>query len=230
MKESHIIVGRRARYYTVGDAANARFVWYGLHGYAQLARDFAADLSGLVKPGVAVVVPEALSRFYISGTDGQVGASWMTRHDREAEIHDYVDYLDDLRASIRDGRRAEEPATELLIGFSQGTATASRWLARSRSAGAFEGLVLWGGTVAPDVGTAGWTRLAAVPVRLLVFGDRDRYAGEERIAAEHAALAANGAPFELVRFKGGHVVDATTLASAGVRLMTRTRSRDPGKG
>src|ERR1051325_10016453 len=43
-----------------------------------------------------LVAPEGLSRFYLSerATERRVGASWMTREDRLAEIADYLGYLD----------------------------------------------------------------------------------------------------------------------------------------
>ena len=48
------------------------------------------------------MAPEALSRFYADVTPGRhgptstVGATWMTREDRENEIRDYVAYLDEM--------------------------------------------------------------------------------------------------------------------------------------
>ncbi|NIP78275.1 MAG: phospholipase, partial [Gemmatimonadetes bacterium] len=89
-----------------------REVWFVLHGYGQLAERFVRRFDAL--PGVrdgmrAVVAPEALSRFYVEeevtgphGPESRVGATWMTRADREHEIRDYVEYLDRVAAAVLD--------------------------------------------------------------------------------------------------------------------------------
>src|ERR687885_1792701 len=108
MEESHIVVGRTARYYTIGaGVARPRELWFACHGYGQLAAYFARPFQQLDDGTRAVVVPEALSRFYFGdprrphGADSLVGATWMTREDREREIDDHVAYLDALYAHVR---------------------------------------------------------------------------------------------------------------------------------
>ena len=83
----------------------------------------------------SIVAPEALSRFYDGDMqarmhrDAKVGASWMTREDRLSEIADYIAYLDAVHESIlaRLGGARRLPVT--VLGFSQGGATAARWVA-----------------------------------------------------------------------------------------------------
>ncbi|MBK9635339.1 MAG: hypothetical protein IPO64_12805 [Bacteroidetes bacterium] len=43
-----------------------------------------------------VIAPEALSKGYIDGLTGRVGASWMTKEDRTNEIQDYINYLESV--------------------------------------------------------------------------------------------------------------------------------------
>jgi dienelactone hydrolase len=87
-----------------------------------------------------VVAPEALSRFYVdrgepaAGTPARVGATWMTREDREAEIADYVRYLDRALDAAAGRPGAAAPALGVL-GFSQGAATACRWAAHRHRLG-----------------------------------------------------------------------------------------------
>ena len=109
IEESHIVVRRTARYYTIGAAvASPRALWFACHGYGQLAAYFARPFESLDDGTRVVVVPEALSRFYfgdprqrLQGVDSLVGATWMTREDREREIDDHVGYLDALYAHVR---------------------------------------------------------------------------------------------------------------------------------
>ena len=54
-------------------------VLYVLHGYGQLPAFFIRKFQAQVNAGWRVVAPEGAHRFYLKGTDGRVGASWMTR-------------------------------------------------------------------------------------------------------------------------------------------------------
>src|SRR5690348_9673298 len=109
MHEFHIAVGRTARYVVLGSTAKTgglREVWVVLHGYGQLAATFARYFEILDDGTRLIVAPEALNRFYLTGpTSGPanerpVGATWMTREDREHEIEDYVAYLDTLWGTV----------------------------------------------------------------------------------------------------------------------------------
>lgn len=216
--EHHVEVPRTARYYTVGDRATARAVWLVLHGYGQLAgyfaRHFAAHAAGRL-----VVAPEALSRFYVAredtttGAPARVGASWMTREDRLAEIEDYVRYLD--RALDAATAALDLAAVPLgILGFSQGAATAARWLAhRHRSGRAVpHALVVWGGALPHDFDLAGADGDALRATRLtLVVGDRDEVATAALVAAQEARLRDAGVAYTLVRYAGGHRMDGGAL-------------------
>ena len=67
----------------------ARELWYVLHGYGQLAAPFLEEFRAIDDGTRLIVAPEALSRFYEGDAqarlhkDASVGASWMTREDRE---------------------------------------------------------------------------------------------------------------------------------------------------
>ncbi|MEJ2217163.1 MAG: hypothetical protein P8099_11165 [Gemmatimonadota bacterium] len=112
MIERHITVSRVARYYTLGPPAiDAAEVWFVLHGYRQLAGRFLRRFEALDDGTRRIVAPEGLSRFYVDDDSGphgpgsRVGASWMTREDREREIDDYVAYLDAVASRELAGRR-----------------------------------------------------------------------------------------------------------------------------
>ena len=102
-------VRRTARYYTIGPIHGfPRELWIVAHGYAQLARRFVKWFSPLDDGTRLIVAPEGLSRFYLdpvaerrAQAEPRVGATWMTREDREAEIADYVSYLEHLASEVR---------------------------------------------------------------------------------------------------------------------------------
>jgi predicted esterase len=157
-----IRVRRSARYYTLGPTHGfPRELWVVLHGYGQLAARFLAWFGPLDDGTRLVVAPEGLSRFYldpIAERRGQasprVGATWMTREDREHEIEDYIAYLEQLSNEIRRHLAGAGPRI-VVLGFSQGTATMCRWLAASELRA--EQVVLWAGGVPPELDVADWS-------------------------------------------------------------------------
>jgi predicted esterase len=225
MQEHHFAVRRTARYVTLGEASGpVRQVWFACHGYGQLAAGFAADLGALADPARLIVVPEALSRFYLGGAtgrhgpDAKIGASWMTREDRLAEIDDQVAYLDALYERVFADVRREAVAC-VALGFSQGASVVSRWLARGRAR--LDRVVLWGGMLPPELlageaaggesgGDEGAARLRGVPLTF-VLGTRDQFAPEAAIEAHERQIQRLGLTYRIVRFTGGHRLDDATL-------------------
>lgn len=215
-RTAHLVVPRTARYVVLGDDERpARELWIALHGYGQLAADFARAVSPVSGGGRVVVVPEALSRFYLQSpvrggahlTAG-IGATWMTREDRDAEIADQATYLDALLAHA--GAELAPAASVLrVLGFSQGVATMARWLARS--AARPDHVIAWAGSWPEDVDPAsvlkpnGSTRLTHV------VGARDEILQPEWIEQTAARLAKATTRFERLSFDGGHRLDRRTL-------------------
>ena len=216
MREHHIQVPRTGRYYVAGEAGpGTREAWFVCHGYGQLARLFLRHFEPVATGDRVVVAPEALSRFYLgdprgSHANARVGATWMTREDRLADIADYVGYLDAVADAVlaptpQDGVRV------VVLGFSQGAATASRWVTRGRLRA--EELVLWGERLPHDLDVAADTEsLRRVRVTFVV-GSEDRHVSVEAVAEHQALLAAHGVSHRMVTFTGGHRLDTATLAS-----------------
>ena len=213
MQEHHLSVARTARYFTLGTIGREEGeVWFVLHGYGQLAGRFLRHFEPLAQAGALVVAPEGLSRFYVDDVppppERKVGASWMTREDRLGEIEDYVRYLDAVYEEVFRG--VKRPAVRVtVLAFSQGTATACRWLARG--AARADRLILWGGEVPPDLDLAG-ARSRLAPLALtLVVGRADEYITAKILARETERLTAHGIPFRVVEFDGGHEIDQRVL-------------------
>lgn len=203
-EERSIEVSRTARYSILGDRGTE--VWFVLHGYGQLARDFIKEFESIAGDLRRIVAPEALSRFYVGAPrDGSharasVGASWMTRENRQAEIRDYVAYLDRIYTTFA-------PKRAIVLGFSQGTATASRWSALGKSS--VDHLILWGGGFPDDLDmmVLGKRRTRIT----LVTGDRDELVPAAAIEAQQRRIKDAGLSARLIRFAGGHRLDRDTL-------------------
>ncbi len=132
----------------------------------------------------------------------------MTREDRLTEIEDYVAYLTALYDHINSTtNRGDIPLT--VFGFSQGCATAGRWVANGTHP--VDRLILWGGSLPPDLDlTASGPRLKAIRL-VLVVGHEDELIGAQAIAEEEARLTEHGIGYELIRFDGGHQLHRRTL-------------------
>jgi predicted esterase len=211
--EHHLTVARTARYYTVGEPGPAaRELWLACHGYGQLAAEFVARLAAVASVDRLVAAPEALSRFYLERARGgshatsPVGASWMTREDRAAEIADQVTYLDSLVDTLK--TRAPRVTRLVALGFSQGVATMCRWLVHSHTR--VDRAVCWGGTMPDDVLAGDLRALRGVPIAL-VAGSRDEFMTRDRVGQAVAAMRAAGLDVSEVTFEGGHRLDDATL-------------------
>jgi predicted esterase len=217
----HIAVPRTARYYVVGEAGDAadaslRDLWVVCHGYGQLAAAFVTPFEKIARPWRRIVAPEALSRFYLDAArkpgdpEPRVGATWMTREDREREIDDQVTYLDALVDRVRP-HRATGGVRLRAFGFSQGVATVVRWLDRGRVRA--DEVILWAGSFPPDVDLAPFAaRVGDAPV-VLVVGTRDQLAPWAGADVALGRLVDAGLSARLVTFDGGHRLDDATLAA-----------------
>jgi len=209
-------VRRTARYYTIGPTHGfPRELWVVVHGYGQLARRFMESFAPLDDGTRLVMAPEALSRFYLDPiperrlqAEPRVGATWMTREDREAEIADYVAYLEQLTWETRRHLAGAGPRI-VVLGFSQGTATVCRWLASSQLRA--DQLVLWAGGIPPELDVANWsTRLHGASLTL-VAGETDEMVPASAVVSEGERLSAAGVAFTLLRHAGGHRIEAEAL-------------------
>ena len=154
-REHHLAVRRTARYHTLGEPGDAlRQVWFVLHGHGQLSSYFIRHFTALADGTRLIVAPEALNRFYLEHTSwegagqARVGATWMTREDHLIEIDDYVRSLDALQHQVRAGSNGAT-ARVVVLGFSQGVATAFRWACRGRIRP--DVLVAWAGPLPAEL-------------------------------------------------------------------------------
>jgi predicted esterase len=216
-QERHIEVPKTARYWVLGeDVVRPDELWCVLHGYRQLAARFLRRFHGIADGSRRIVAPEALSRFYVNPESGRhgaasvVGGTWMTREDRENEIRDYVRYLDTLHDDV-----AVEGAATTVLAFSQGVATASRWIAYGKLRP--RRLILWGDYLPPDLDMQMASAALEHTELLIVRGTEDLALSEQLRAQEQGRLDAAGIAYRFVSYEGGHDIHAETLAELASR-------------
>lgn len=210
---------KTGRYALLGTAPEqARVVWFVLHGYAQLVTRFLRHFDGIVPADTCIVAPEGLSRFYVDHPQGdgrhlqRVGATWMTRENREDDIADTMYWLDTVYRDIVSGEHAA-PVIGVLA-FSQGVATATRWLASGTVHP--QAFVAWAGGLAHDVPNEALQQALKDARVTFVRGVHDTLMNDEQGEHVGAQLRALSPGAEYVTFDGGHHLDRTVLA----RLLT----------
>lgn len=190
-------------------------VWFVCHGYGQLASYFIKNFDVLNTEKRLIVAPEGLHRFYWEKFSGRVVASWMTKEDREDDIHDYVRYLDAVYTEVISSLRNKNLKITVL-GFSQGTATVCRWLAAKNSRA--DNLILWAGAFPSDMDLQ-LNKTTFDSIRtLMVIGDRDEFITEEDVGKYRKLLDQNNIRYELQRFSGSHEINREVLERIAKQL------------
>ncbi|AEI50370.1 alpha/beta hydrolase [Runella slithyformis] len=209
MNEHQLEVKRTARYFTLGTLNNqTKTIWFVLHGYGQLAQFFIKKFEVLNNESTFIVAPEALSRFYLQGVSGRVGATWMTKEARAAEIDDYIFYLNHLYDTLLHDRDLSG-ITIHVLGFSQGNATLLRWLNNGHIR--YDRVVIWAGFFGNGVADViDPVRLAHTPTAL-VYGTQDEYLMQIDLEKYETDIKAAIPHVQVVTFEGKHTIDVDTL-------------------
>ena len=198
-KSFEIKISKTQRYFTHGDLKKAKKLLIVLHGYGQLAEHFIRKFHQLPE-NYYIVAPEAMHHFYLNGSSGRVGASWMTKEDRINNIADNNDYLNNLV----DFLQKEKQFSELLVlGFSQGGATAARWNAQRKD---IDQLILWASVFPPDLEESSFSNSKN---GTFVIGKHDEFydaAAQDKEIKKYKSLS-----FKIVEYDGKHDIDLETL-------------------
>ncbi|MFT4680387.1 MAG: putative esterase [Flavobacteriales bacterium] len=204
-----LLVPKTTRYYSLGTVQHlTNTVWFVLHGYGQAAEYFIKHFSALDPEQNVVIAPEGLSRFYIKGLKGRVGASWMTKEDREDEIKDQCEYLNAVAKDA--GINLQNPKQKIvLLGFSQGTSTAVRWLLNSGFKA--DAIVLWAGSFPHDVEPENIADHLVDGGFHYAYGTQDEFLKDINIEEKLAPLADQGLNPTIWTFDGPHAMDRVVL-------------------
>jgi predicted esterase len=201
----NIIVPKTANYYSLGDIKTAKTIWFVLHGYGYLAEFFIKKFEPILNNETCVIAPEALSRFYLNGFHGRVGASWMTKHQRLEEIEDYTNYLQLLFETILKENNGNNTKINI-VGFSQGGATAYRWFAAKKFN--CTNFILWANVFPEDLTFDVIPKTTHV---FLIYGTHDEFLTEDRVIAVKKQLADSSMNCKIITFDGKHDIPKEVL-------------------
>ena len=216
MNEKNITVNKTARYFTLGESGDQiNSIWFICHGYGQLASYFLRNFEVLNNGKNLLVAPEGLHRFYLKGYSDRVGASWMTKEDRLNDIKDYINFLDSLYQEVISPFKGRKVKINVL-GFSQGAATVSRWVANKSFKP--DNLILWSGAFPKDLPFEADFALFNSFKTLFIIGDQDEFINPSQMEEEENMLKQKGIPFELIKFNGKHEINTKVLKDIAEKI------------
>ncbi|MEO5572623.1 MAG: alpha/beta fold hydrolase [Bacteroidia bacterium] len=206
---NHLPVQKTARYFSFDSPKeNIKTLWILLHGYSQQADEFIKQFEILNDNETLVLAPEGLSRFYVKGYFGTVGASWMTKEDRMNDIMDNINFLDTLlNKALNDFNYSPEKI--IVLGFSQGGATAVRWAAVTNHK--INHLIIHSSEFPKDIADDSLKHLNEKTKTWLVYSDKDEFIDEDLFKDQFHYLAGKSFMFEKVFFEGKHEVKQEVL-------------------
>lgn len=208
ISEKNIIINKTARYYSNNpDSEQIKSVWFVLHGYAQLAKDFVNEFGFLNDDITLIVAPEGLSKFYFRNI---VGASWMTKEDRLNDINDYLHYLNKLIEEIKSKYNLSEAKLNLL-GFSQGVHTAARWFTNTNHH--FDRLILCSSDFPKDAEFDKLKSKLQKSKLYFIYGNNDDVIGKQTFQESINLLKINAVGFDEIVFEGKHSIDKNSISA-----------------
>lgn len=208
-KEKYVTYRHRAPFYSMNElTGSTRRVWLVFHGYGQLSRFFVRKFDGLDKKQNFILAPQGLSKYYLKGFEGRVGANWMTKEDRLTDIANQYAYID----AVLDQEPVDwEKVTLVYFGFSQGVATMGRYAAYSGRP--FSTMVVWAGAFPPELTSEDFHFRSGAEHFRCFIGDEDPFftPGKENEQKQHLE-AVFLQKIEITRFEGAHELRADLIS------------------
>lgn len=212
MKEKHITTLKSSRYFLLGELSHkTRDIWILFHGYGQLASEMLNSFKGFENDQRVFVAPEGFSRFYKKGFFGQVGASWMTKEDRDSEIKDYLLFINNIYKQVSAEVNVVKSSINL-FGFSQGAAAAFRVFADNKFK--VDNLVLFASPPPSDVDLRKIRILSASTSIKVLAGRNDKLVDLSKMKEGVQPLLDNKVKFDLIEFDGGHEITESVLKTS----------------
>ncbi len=200
--ENSFYFSKTYRYETLNEEKRPKKVIYVLHGYGQLAKFFIRKFAEL-PDDYLIVAPEGMHRFYLNGASGKVGASWMTKEARETDIKDNIDWLNALDKEISSKHNFNE---RILLGFSQGGATAVRWKMNAQNA--FDKTIIWASDFPPDMEPR-MEDLKGEKENHFVLGSEDEFFNS--VQQNKLISLYKSVDFKISTYLGRHNIESSTL-------------------
>ncbi|AZQ61331.1 hypothetical protein EI427_03560 [Flammeovirga pectinis] len=194
-------------------------LWFVFHGYGQLAEHFIRRFDVLDSSTNHVVALQGLSKFYLDNNYKKVGASWMTKLEREVDILHQKRYIDEVFYNRL--MKADKKEMKLnFFAFSQGGATLLRWLKDAQPK--VDNLIMWAADLPSELTVTDFNFLSEESNLVVVLGNQDPFAKMIDITRQKELLQNLPCSTEFVSFDGGHLVKRDVLETIIEKLNCKT--------
>ena len=214
--KKQISIPKTYKYSQLGEfSEKTNTVWIVLHGYGMLSEYFIKKFECILNDSTVVIAPEGSNRFYLENNYYRVGASWMTKLDKEKDIEDNISFIQTLYSNSVDkiGHTNFKLNT---LGFSQGGATLVRWIMSNSTT--IDSLILWGSDIPKDcLIEEKKSRWNSIDVKL-VIGNQDEYINEENKQKVIDLINSFGLKYKLVEYEGNHKIIEKELEKIAAEL------------
>ena len=190
-------------------------IWIVFHGYGQLSKYFIRRFDVLEGDKNYIIAPQGLSKFYVDEDFKNVGASWLTKEDKESDLLNQQKYLiklmDELKSKIDFSKIKIN-----LFGFSQGVSAFTRLLINYNMK--IDNIIIWAGWVPDEFFNINKDVLKDTNL-FFVVGNKDKYYNNPIIKGyiEKFKKTLNK-EIDYFVFDGGHIVDRKVLKKINEKL------------
>ena len=202
--KKQISIPKTHKYSQIGEfSEKTNTIWIVLHGYGMLSEFFIKKFECILNDSTVVIAPEGSNRFYLENNYYRVGASWMTKLDKEKDIEDNISFIQTLYSNIVDeiGHTNFKLNT---LGFSQGGPTLVRWLMSNKLN--TNSLILWGSDIPKDsLVIENKSRWDSMNLKI-VIGKNDEYINEEKKQEFVGVVKSYGLKYDLIEYEGSHKI------------------------
>ncbi|HLW15043.1 MAG TPA: hypothetical protein VKX30_06060 [Flavobacteriaceae bacterium] len=154
-------------------------IWIVFHGMGYLSRYFIRYFRTLDAKTNYIIAPQAPSKYYQDSTFKHVGASWLTRENRELETDNVLAFVQ----SVWENEIQSAPSCRVFVlGYSQGVSIATRWVAKYKID--CQHLILHSGGIPEELKKKDFDHLNKDSQTLYLYGDKDPYITEARKTEE----------------------------------------------
>ena len=175
-------------------------VWLVFHGIGFLSKYFLRYFDELNPLENYIIAPQAPSKYYLNNQFRHVGASWLTRVDREQETQNVLNYIE----KVIENESIPKRCNLIVLGFSQGVSIATRLIAKTGLQ--CEKLVLYAGGLPNELSAKDFNSLFENQTKIYsIVGTEDEYINADRLEEENNKLIELfKGKAEKITFEGGH--------------------------
>ncbi|NAS30084.1 esterase [Flavobacteriaceae bacterium R38] len=184
-------------------------VWFVCHGMGYLSKYFIRHFNELNPEENYIIAPQAPSKYYQKDDFKHVGASWLTKENTIRETENVLNYLN----TVFHEENIPDNVNFIALGFSQGVSVLTRWISRFKIK--CNCLVLYAGSIPNELTKEDFNDFRNCNTLVkYIYGDKDPYINEKRIAAElkkAKLLFENN--IEVIKFDGVHEVKKEIIST-----------------